>query len=79
MTVIYPKGSLQAIRSQLKAGDIIMDGDRSDQGSGSHIFILTGKWDGNAPVVWDNHSAQQKKGAYTYKRNRHVIAIVRLK
>lgn len=79
MTVIYPKGSLQSIRSQLKAGDIIMDGDRSDQGSGSHIFILTGKWDGNAPVVWDNHSAQQKKGAYTYKRNRNVIAIVRLK
>lgn len=79
MTVIYPKGKLRQLKSELKAGDIIMDGDKSDLKTGSHIFIITGKWKGNKPVVWDNHSAQQNKGAYTYSRNRNVIAIVRLK
>lgn len=79
MTVTYPKGTLHSLKSQLKAGDIIMDGDKYDPGSGSHIFILTGKWSGDNPYVWDNHSAQENKGAYVYKRNRNVIAIVRLK
>ena len=79
MTVFYPKGTLHTVKSQLQAGDIIMDGDRSDQGSGSHIFIITGKWNGDNPIVWDNHSGQQKKGAYEYKRNRNIIAVVRLK
>lgn len=78
MTVIYPKGkTLHQLKSQLKAGDIIMDG--KGVGSGSHIFILTGKWNGDNPIIWDNHSGQQSKGAYTYTRNRPVIAIVRLK
>ena len=78
MTVIYPGNkTLSQLKSQLKAGDIIMDG--SGVGSGSHIFILTGKWNGNRPVIWDNHSGQQNKGAYTYGRDRKVIAIVRLK
>ena len=80
MTVTYPKGkTLHQIKSQLKAGDIVMDGSKNDAGSGSHIFILTGRWNGNSPIVWDNHSAQQGKGAYTYSRNRSVIAILRLK
>lgn len=78
MTVTYPKGTLHSLKSQLKAGDIIMDGDKNDPGSGSHIFILTGKWSGDDPIIWDNHSAQENKGAYVYKRNRNVIAIVRL-
>lgn len=78
MTVIYPSNkTLSQLKSQLKAGDIIMDG--SGVGSGSHIFILTGKWNGNKPVIWDNHSGQDGKGAYTYGRDRKVIAIVRLK
>lgn len=78
MTVIYPKNkTLHQLKSQLKAGDIIMDG--SGTGSNSHIFILTGKWNGNNPIIWDNHSGQQNKGAYTYTRDRKVIAIVRLK
>lgn len=79
MTVIYPKKTLHSLKSKLQAGDIIIDGSAKDTGSGSHIFILTGKWDGNNPVIWDNHSAQQNKGAYVYKRNRQVIAIIRLK
>ena len=79
MSITYPKGNLHSLKSQLKAGDIIMDGDKYDPGSGSHIFILTGKWSGDNPYVWDNHSAQENKGAYVYKRNRPVIAIVRLK
>lgn len=78
MTVIYPGNmTLSQLKSQLKTGDIIMDG--SGVGSGSHIFILTGKWNGSKPVIWDNWSGQDGKGAYTYSRNRKVIAIVRLK
>lgn len=77
-TVIYPKNkTLSQLKNELKAGDIVMDG--SGVGSGSHVFILTGKWNGNKPVIWDNHSGQQSKGAYTYTRNRPVIAYVRLK
>lgn len=81
MTVIYPGNkTLSQVKNQLRAGDIVLDGDKHDNGSGSHIFILTGKWSGNNPVVWDNHSAQDKGGkSYTYTRNRPVIAIVRLK
>lgn len=78
MTVIYPKNkTLHQLKGELKAGDIVMDG--SGVGSGSHIFILTGKWSGDNPIIWDNHSGQQSKGAYAYSRNRKVIAIVRLK
>ena len=77
-TVIYPKNkTLSQLKNELRAGDIVMDGH--GVGSGSHIFILTGKWNGYKPIIWDNHSAQQNKGAYTYGRDRHVIAIVRPK
>lgn len=79
MTVIYPNTTLKAYKSNLKAGDIVMDGDKSDNGSGSHIFILTGKWSGDKPIIWDNHSAQENKGAYAYSRNRNLIAVIRLK
>lgn len=81
MTVIYPKGKiLSQLKSELKVGDIIMDGNKADLESGSHIFILTGEWSGNKPIIWDNHSAQQKGGkSYVYSRDRNVIAIVRLK
>lgn len=79
MTVTYYGKTLKQIRSELKAGDIVIDGKKSDVGAGSHIFILTGNWKGDKPIIWDNHSGQQKKGAYAYGRNRNVIAIVRLK
>ena len=77
MEVIYPKKTLHQLKGQLKAGDIIMDGQ--GVGSGSHIFILTGDWSGDNPIIWDNWSGQQNKGSYAYTRNRSVIAIVRLK
>ena len=82
MTVIYCGKTLKQLKSALKAGDIIIDGKPNviDAGdSGSHIYIFTGKWNGDKPIIWDNHSAQQHKGAYPYGRNRNVIAIVRLK
>ena len=76
-TVIYPKNkTLSQLKNELKAGDIVMDG--SGVGSGSHVFI-TGKWNGSKPVIWDNWSGQKSKSAYTYDRDRHVIAIVRPK
>ena len=46
--------------------------------TGSHIFIISGRWDGIYPYVWDNHSAQQNLGEYKYTRNRNVFAVVRL-
>ena len=82
MTVTYYGKTLKQLKNVLKAGDIIIDGKNNvvDAGdSGSHIYIFTGKWSGDKPIIWDNHSAQQKKGAYAYGRNRNVIAVVRLK
>ena len=77
--IIYPNKKLQALKGVLKKGDFVMDGDKTDAGSGSHIFVVTGEWKDGCPIVWDNHSAQQKKMAYKYTRNRPVIAIARPK
>ena len=81
MTVIYPSNTtLKAYKSSLKAGDIVIDGSKSDVQGGSHIFVLTGQWSGDKPIIWDNHSAQQKGGkSYVYSRNRNLIAVIRLK
>lgn len=79
MTLTYTNKTLSQLKGTLKAGDIILDGDKYDTGSGSHIFILTGRWSGNQPIIWDNWSGQKSKGAYIYTRNRSVFAIVRLK
>lgn len=79
MLVIYPDNKiLSQIAGDLQPGDIILDGSGSDMGSGSHIFIITGNWVNGHPIIWDNHSGQQHRGAYEYTRNRHIIAIVRL-
>lgn len=79
MKVIYPGNkTLHQVKSDLLPGDIIMDGDKTDLNLGSHIFIITGQWNGNNPYVWDNHSAQQNLMDYEYTRNRPVIAIVRI-
>lgn len=83
MEVLYPTGALKAIKNQLQPGDIIMTGTKSDVGSGSHIFVFTGKWDGDNPIIWDNHSAENikkgKAGEHSYSGAKKVIAIVRLK
>lgn len=78
MTVFYPDKTPAQLKTQLYAGDILMDGNKADTDLGSHIFIFTGNWSGNYPIVWDNHSAQQNLGAYVYTRNRNVFAVVRL-
>lgn len=77
--IIYPNKKLKDLKGVLKAGDFVMDGDKTDVEGGSHIFIVTGEWKDGCPIVWDNHSAQQKKMAYKYTRNRPVIAIARPK
>lgn len=78
--IIYPKNKkLHDLKGVLKKGDFVMDGDKTDLESGSHIFVVTGEWKDGCPIVWDNHSAQQGKMAYKYTRNRPVIAIARPK
>jgi len=83
MEVIYLTGTISANKSKLKAGDIIMAGNKNDTGSGSHIFIFNGGWNGNDPIIWDNHSAEKRKkgywGNYAYNGNKKIIAVVRLK
>lgn len=78
MVVTYTNQTPGQLKNTLQAGDILMDGDKTDVGLGSHVFILTGQWNGNNPYVWDIHSAQQNLGAYEYARNRTVFAVVRL-
>lgn len=78
MTIMYPDKTFSQLKTQLLPGDIIMDGNKYDDAAGSHIFILSGRWDGNYPYVWDNHSAQQQLGEYKYTRVRNVFAVIRL-
>lgn len=84
MQVIYPKNkTLKAYKDKLKAGDIVMAGKASDVGGGSHIFILTGKWKGDDPYIYDNHSAERvkagKSAAHLYDGDKKIIAVVRPK
>ena len=86
MTVSYPSGTIKALKSRFKAGDIVMAGDKSSNGAGggSHICILSGKWDANGnPYVWDNQSASRVKkgnnGLHTYGGGHKIIALIRLK
>ena len=82
MTVTYMGNkSLSSLKSKLKRGDIVLcdDNKSGEKGSGGHIFILTGKWDGNDPYIWDNETARKGQKARTYKGSRKVLAVVRLK
>lgn len=85
MMEMYPKSkTIKGCRRILKAGDILIVGDKNNTEAGSHICIFTGRWSkkGN-PIVWDNHSAERIKkgkcGSHTYNGGKKVIAIVRLK
>ena len=79
MTVLYfSNKTLSQIKDNLQAGDIIMDGDKTDLNLGSHIFIITGEWDGLKPYVWDNTSGQNQRWKHVYQRDRSIIAVVRL-
>ena len=85
MDVMYQSKTLKALKSTLKAGDIVLVGDKSSTAAGgsSHIFIFAGEWSGDNPYIWDNHSAEQirkgKSGAHTYSGAKKVIAIVRVR
>ena len=84
MTVTYPKGTLKSNKANLKRGDIIIGGNgKVGAGDGSHIFILTGKWDGDRPYIYDQESASRvRKGKapeHTWTGNFKMIALIRLK
>lgn len=83
MTVMYPGGTLKSLKGKLKTGDVVIAGDKNDVAAGSHIFIVTGKWSGDNPYIWDNHSAERvkagKTGAHTYSGTKKIIALIRLK
>lgn len=84
MTVTYLKGTLKSNKSKLKRGDIIIGGNGNIKaGGGSHIFVLTGKWDGDNPYIYDQDSASRvKKGKapeHTWKGTFKMIALIRLK
>lgn len=84
MTVTYPSGTLKSNKAKLKKGDIIIGGNgKTGAGDGSHIFILTGKWDGDNPYIYDQDSASRvKKGKapeHTWKGSFKMIALIRLK
>lgn len=85
MKVTYLKGTLRSNRDKLKKGDICIGGNGNvHAASGSHIFILTGKWDkdGN-PYIYDQASAERvragKNPAHTWTGNFRMIARIRLK
>lgn len=86
MTATYTNKSLKALKSVLKAGDIVLVGNKSsiEAGGSSHIFIFAGKWDSNGnPYIWDNHSASNikkgKNGMHTYSGAKKAMAYIRLK
>ena len=92
MEVYYPKKrkAVKNCKSLLKKGDIILLGNKSDVGSGSHICFFAGRWSKKGdPYVWDQRSAQivketeksknPRSGVHTYSGDKDLIARVRLK
>ena len=85
MKVTYMNNkSIASLKDRLKAGDIILLDDNKSgvKGSGGHIFILTGKWKGSDPYIWDaepNMKCAKTGKPRTYSGKRKILAIVRLK
>ena len=84
MDVTYFSGTLISNKNKFQAGDIVIGGNGNiDAGKGSHIFILTGKWNGDNPYIYDNTSAERvkagRKAVHTIRGNYRVIARIRLK
>lgn len=84
MSISHPNKKLKYLKSRLKAGDIVMAGSKSDVGAGSHIFVFSGKWSGDNPIIWDNHSAERYRkgyahGEHSYSGDKNCFALVRLK
>ena len=84
MTVTYLSGTLASNKSKFKRGDIVIGGNgKTAAAAGSHIFVLTGKWSGNNPYIYDQESAnrvkQGKAPQHTWTGNFKMIALIRLK
>ena len=87
MTVTYMNNkTFTELKSQLKSGDIILvdDNKSGNSGSGGHIMIFAGSWDGDGnPYIWDNHSCERikqgKNGMYAYNKSRKILAKISLK
>lgn len=85
MTVTYMGNkSIASLKDKLKAGDIILLDDNKSgvKGSGGHIFIMTGKWKGDDPYIWDmepNRKCVKTQKSRVYSGKRKVLARVRLK
>ena len=84
MDVTYLSGTLKSNKEQFQAGDIIIGGNGNiNAGEGSHIFILTGEWNGDNPYIYDNGSAERvkngRKAVHTIRGTYKVIARIRLK
>lgn len=84
MTVTYMNNkTFKALKSTLKAGDIVLvdDNKSGESGNGGHIMIFKG-FSGDTPYVWDNNSGQNKNyqfKAHSYGSSRKILAIIRLK
>lgn len=81
VTAYMGNKTLSALKGQLKGGDIVMvdDNKSGQEGSGGHIFILTGSWTNGDPWIWDNETAKKGQKPRKYSGKRKVLAIVRLK
>ena len=82
--VTYIKNKkLKTMKKSLQPGDVLMvDDNRSgNKGGGGHVFIYTGKYNGNSPIIWDNGSCSRvkkgKAGQHTYSGNRKLRIILR--
>lgn len=84
MTVTYLKGTLASNRDKLKKGDIVIGGNGNTKAAaGSHIFVITGQWKGDNPVIFDQESADRVRKGYKpghqWKGSFRIIARIRLK
>ena len=76
MVVTYTNQTPGQLKNSLQAGDILMDGDKTDVGLGSHVFILTGTWNGNNPTAEESYEIRYNHAhslylqiAYLYSSN----------
>ena len=82
--VTYIKNKkLKTMKKTIQPGDVLMvdDNKSGSRGSGGHIFIYTGSYKGNDPIIWDNSSCSRvkkgKAGQHTYSGNRKLRIILR--
>ena len=86
MTTTYMHNkTFKALKSKLKAGDIVLcdDNKSGKSGDGGHIMIFTGKWtSSNNPYVWDvgkKMICERTGKPRAYDGSHKILAVVRLK